>query len=98
MVLVLKGHATVVTDGQQTAINPTGNPGMATGGSGDVLTGIIASLLGQGLDPLDAAQLGTYVHGLAGDLAAAELGQLATISSDLIRFLPPAWKRLSAGS
>ncbi len=69
IVVVLKGHETVVTDGEREH-QPTGNPGMATGGSGDVLTGIITALLCQGLSPFDAARLGVHVHGLAGDLAA----------------------------
>src|SRR5262249_34284890 len=67
VVLVLKGHGTLVTDGRRLYRNLTGNPGMATGGTGDVLTGLIAALLGQGLPPFDAAQLGVHVHGLAGD-------------------------------
>lgn len=93
--LVLKGHHTVVTDGKNLSINPTGNPGMATGGSGDVLTGIITAIVCQHLEPYDAARLGAYVHGLAGDLAAAELGQIPMIASDLIKFLPAAWKQVS---
>ncbi len=92
VVLVLKGHQTVVTDGQTTVLNPTGNPGMATGGTGDVLTGVIAGLLCQGLTPLDAARLGVFVHGWAGDLAAAELGQTSLIASDLIGWLPAAFQ------
>jgi NAD(P)H-hydrate epimerase len=96
VVLVLKGHRTVITDGEHTHLNETGNPGMATGGTGDVLTGIITALLCQGLAPLDAARLGVHVHGLAGDLAAADLGQTATISSDLVRYLPHAWKQMEA--
>ena len=67
---------------------------MATGGSGDVLTGLITALIGQGLPAFDAAQLGVHLHGLAGDLAAAELSQPGMIASDLPRFLPAAWKRL----
>ena len=90
-VVVLKGHHTVVTDGVKFSINHTGNPGMATGGSGDVLTGIITALLCQGLSPFEAARLGVYVHGLAGDLAAADLGQVSLIASDLIHFLPRAF-------
>ena len=67
---------------------------MATGGSGDVLTGVITALVGQGLLPFEAATLGVHVHGLAGDLAAAELGQVSMIASDLLQFLPPAFKSL----
>jgi ADP-dependent NAD(P)H-hydrate dehydratase len=91
-VVVLKGHHTVVTDGARFSINQTGNPGMATGGSGDVLTGIITALLCQGLAPYDAARLGVHVHGLAGDLAAEELGQVSMIASDLIHYLPKAFR------
>ena len=91
-VVVLKGHRTVVTDGLALATNSTGNPGMATGGSGDVLTGLIASLVAQGLTPLDAARLGVYLHGLAGDLAAEQLGQESLIAGDLVQFLPRAFK------
>ncbi|HVU88652.1 MAG TPA: NAD(P)H-hydrate dehydratase [Pirellulales bacterium] len=94
-VVVLKGHRTLVTDGRQSVHNKTGNPGMATGGSGDVLTGIITALLGQKLSPFDAARLGVHVHGLAGDLAAAELGEVSLIASDLIRFLPAAFREVS---
>ncbi len=92
--VVLKGHATCVSDGTQVWIGSTGNPGMATGGTGDVLTGVIAALAGQGLSPWDAARLGVHVHGLAGDLAAAELGEVAMIASDLVRFLPHAFRRV----
>ena len=95
-VIVLKGHRTLVTDGKQSAHNSTGNPGMATGGSGDVLTGIITALLGEGLSTFEAAQLGVYVHGLAGDLAAQELGQTSLIASDLIRFLAAAFRQVAA--
>lgn len=91
-IIVLKGHHTVVTDGTKFSINHTGNPGMATGGSGDVLTGVITALLCQGLAPFEAARLGVYVHGLAGDLAAADLGQVSLIASDLIHFLPRAFR------
>jgi len=97
VVVVLKGHKTCITDGQRRAINTTGNPGMATGGSGDVLTGLIAALACQGLAPFDAAQLGVYLHGLAGDLAAESLGQESLIAGDLVRFLPEAFKRLQRG-
>jgi ADP-dependent NAD(P)H-hydrate dehydratase len=90
IVLVLKGHRTLVTDGQRQYYNTTGNPGMATGGSGDSLTGLITALACQGLELYQAARLGVYLHGLAGDLAAKELGQVSLIASDLVRFLPRA--------
>jgi NAD(P)H-hydrate epimerase len=89
-VTVLKGHGTVVTDGESVYINRTGNPGMATGGTGDVLTGLIAAFAAQGLRPFEASVLGVYLHGLAGDLAARELGQHSLIASDLLRYLPLA--------
>jgi len=82
-VIVLKGSGTLVGTNENTFINTTGNPGMATGGSGDVLTGIIASLGAQGYTPLDAACVGVYVHGLAGDMAAESYGQMGMISSDI---------------
>jgi len=93
VVLVLKTHRTLITDGQLRTVNTTGNPGMATGGSGDVLTGLITALACQKLSPLDAARLGVYLHGLAGDLAAARTGQESLIASDLVRFLPEAFKK-----
>jgi NAD(P)H-hydrate epimerase len=96
-IVVLKGHRSVITDGKQLALNATGNPGMATGGTGDVLTGIITALLCQNLSPYDAARLGAHVHGLAGDLAAAELGEVGVIASDLIEYLPTAWQLVAAG-
>lgn len=89
-VLILKGHRTLVTDGQRQTLNTTGNPGMASGGSGDVLTGLLAALACQGLAPFDAARLAVYLHGLAGDLAAQELGQVSMIATDLLRHLPRA--------
>ncbi len=90
LVCVLKGAGTVVTDGQGVYVNTTGNPGMASGGSGDVLTGLVAAFAGQGLSAFDAAQLAVYVHGLAGDLAAEALGQPSLIATDLLDFLPRA--------
>lgn len=139
-ILLLKGRATIVTDGLRYSLNATGNPGMATGGSGDVLTGVLTSLAGQGfsfasstgedaasaatgkaafegggtdgsdagrngnakgaarrapfLSTFDAARLAAHVHGLAGDLAAAELGQVGLIASDLPKFLPAAFRQL----
>ena len=95
VVLVLKGQYTLITDGERHEINQTGNPGMATGGSGDVLTGIITALVCQGVAPFDAAVLGCHVHGLAGDLAAVEVGQVSLIATDLINYLPPAFRALS---
>jgi len=92
--VVLKGAGTVVTDGQKVYINKTGNPGMATAGSGDVLTGIITSLTGQDLNNFDAAVLGVYIHGLAGDIAAENLGQTSLIATDIIDALPEAFKRI----
>jgi NAD(P)H-hydrate epimerase len=93
-VIILKGHRTLVTDGQKQAHNTTGNPGMATGGTGDVLTGVTTALLCQGLSPFDAARLAAHVHGLAGDLAAAELGEVSLIASDLVRLLPKAFQQV----
>lgn len=87
-VMVLKGHGTCVTDGQREYINPTGNPGMAVGGSGDVLAGIIGSLLGQGLAPLEAAACGCWVHGAAGDQCARDLGQYGMLPTDMLNALP----------
>ncbi len=95
VVMVLKGAYTAITDENgRCYFNPTGNPGMATAGSGDVLTGIILSLLAQGYSSLQAALIGVYVHGLAGDLAAEEIGQDALIASDIVNFLPQAWKKI----
>ena len=87
-VMLLKGHRTVITDGVTTYINQTGNPGMAVGGSGDVLAGIIVSLLGQGIAPLEAAACGAWLHGAAGDRCAAELGQYGMLPSDMLNVLP----------
>ncbi len=93
--VVLKGHYTAICTPQGSVhFNPTGNAGMATAGSGDVLTGIMLSLLAQGYTPLQACQLGVYLHGLAGDLAARELGEESMIASDIIRHLPDAFNSL----
>jgi NAD(P)H-hydrate epimerase len=91
-VIVLKGHNTVVADGEKIYVNTTGNPGMATAGAGDVLTGIITALCGQGLAQFDAAVLGVYIHGLAGDLAAKDKGQISLIATDIMDYLPQAFK------
>ncbi len=96
VVLVLKGHGTVVANPRgDVYINETGNPGMASGGAGDVLTGIIAGLIGQGLDPYEASMLGVHVHGLAGDLAAKEKGVVSLIATDLLHKLPEAFRTLA---
>ena len=87
-IVLLKGHRTVITDGQTTYINPTGNPGMAVGGSGDVLSGIIVSLLGQGIAPLEAAACGAWLHGAAGDICASEIGEYGMLPTDMVAVLP----------
>jgi ADP-dependent NAD(P)H-hydrate dehydratase len=94
LVVVLKSHRSVVTDGARTYFNDTGNPGMATGGSGDVLTGLIAALLAVLDEPLDAAILGVHLHGLAGDLALEGGSEEGLIASDLLATLPRAFARL----
>ncbi len=116
VLLVLKGHRTLITDGRKAVHNVTGNPGMATGGSGDVLTGVLAGVLAQcpgqclgqcpgqrqrpelssgqhpgiGLDPFEAVRIGVHWHGLAGDLAAKQLGEESLTAGALIDFLPAA--------
>jgi ADP-dependent NAD(P)H-hydrate dehydratase / NAD(P)H-hydrate epimerase len=95
VVIVLKGHHTAVIDaGEIVYFNTTGNPGMATGGSGDVLTGIIASLLSQGYEPIDAALCGVYLHGLAGDLALEFQSEESLLASDLIENIGQAYKSI----
>lgn len=86
--VLLKGHRTLICGDDGLYVNRCGNPGMATGGSGDVLSGIIVSLLGQGLNPTQAAAAGAWLHGRAGDLCAAEIGQYGMLPSDLIKRLP----------
>ena len=94
-VIVLKGHYTFIAmPGGKGYFNTTGNPGMAKGGSGDVLTGILTALLSQGYSSGEAALLGVYLHGLAGDLAAAELSQESMLASDLTDHLGPAFLQL----
>ena len=86
IVVVLKDSRTIVSDGgKQAYINITGNNGMATGGSGDVLSGIIAGLCGQNMEPFEAAKLGVYMHGLAGQEAAISKGRYSMIASDIVR-------------
>lgn len=93
-IVIHKGAGTVVTDGERVYVNASGNSGMATGGSGDVLTGVIAALLGQKMLPFEAAVLGVYVHGLAGDMAAEELGRLSLTALHLIEYLSDAFCEL----
>jgi ADP-dependent NAD(P)H-hydrate dehydratase len=96
LTVVLKGPRTVVTNGERLFMNTTGNSGMAKGGSGDVLTGIVASLLGQKMNAFEAAALAVHAHGRAGDLAASELGQRGMIASDLLKSLPKAWQMMES--
>jgi NAD(P)H-hydrate epimerase len=91
--LVLKGRNTVIADYHGNLyVNKTGNPGMSTAGTGDVLTGMIAAFLGQGLSAFEAAKYATYIHGLAGDLAAKEKTQISLVASDIIEKIPKAIK------
>jgi NAD(P)H-hydrate epimerase len=95
-VVVLKGAGTLIAaPGLPAAVNLTGNPGMASGGSGDVLAGILAGLVGQGIPPFGAACAAVWLHGRAGDLAAAEKAQASLIAPDLIEKLPEAFRELS---
>ena len=96
-IVVLKGAGTVVTDGQKVYVNKTGNPGMATAGSGDVLTGVVTALIGQGLSNFDAAVFGVYVHGLAGDIATERLGQTSVMATDILEALSDAFSRILKG-
>lgn len=92
VIVVLKGYNTVITDGIHTYINTTGNPGMAVGGSGDVLSGMVASLVGQGISPLEAAACSVWLHGTAGDICAKEIGQYGMLPSDILNVLPRLMK------
>jgi NAD(P)H-hydrate epimerase len=96
-IIVLKGHQTLVTDGQRQYRNTTGNPSLAVGGSGDVLTGMIVALVCQGLTAYDASVLAVYLHGLAGDIAHRQLGTPSTLGSDLIDALAAAFRQYRAG-
>ena len=91
-IVLLKGHETCITDGLTGYLNRTGNPGMAVGGSGDVLAGIIVSLLGQGIPPLEAAACGAWLHGAAGDICAEEIGQYGMLPTDMLKELPRLMK------
>lgn len=87
-ILLLKGHRTCICDGSVCYENPTGNPGMAVGGSGDMLAGMIVSLVGQGIAPLEATACAAWLHGAAGDLCAAQLGQYGMLPTDMLNVLP----------
>jgi NAD(P)H-hydrate epimerase len=97
-VVLLKGPGTLVTDGRRSYRNATGGPVLATGGSGDVLTGVIAALVARGLEAFEAAALGAFVHGRAGERAAAEIGPTGAIASDFIERLPAALAEVSDAS
>lgn len=96
IVVVLKGSGTIVTDGDKVYVNTSGNPGMATGGSGDVLTGVVASMLGQGLPAFEAACLATYAHGLAGDIARDHNGEIGMIAGDIVDALADTFSHLDS--
>jgi len=96
VVVVLKGAGTVASDGTKYYVNETGNAGMATGGTGDVLTGVIAAMIGQKLELFEAGVLGTYVHGLAGDIAEIKYGQVSLIATDVIACLADAFKQITS--
>lgn len=91
-ILLLKGHRTCITDGSTCYLNHTGNPGMAVGGSGDILAGMIVSLLGQGIAPLEAAACGAWLHGTAGDLCSEEIGQYGMLPTDMLTRIPRLMK------
>lgn len=97
-VVILKGYGTVVTNGEDAYVNRTGNPGMAAGGMGDVLTGIVAALLARGMEPLDAAVVAVHAHGAAGDLMAAEFGPFGYTARELAGCLPRVWQKISRRS
>ena len=95
VIVVLKGYHTVVASPQgKVYVNKTGNPGMATGGSGDILTGMIAAMLGQGAAPFQAACFGVLIHGLAGDMAAKQKGEISMVASDILGALPSAFQQM----
>ena len=96
MDVVLKGNPTVVAEGERLSVNPTGNPALATGGTGDVLSGAIAALLAAGLSPFDAARLGVFLHGLAGDLLAEEK-EVGLLAREVAEALPRARRLLQEG-
>jgi len=94
-IVILKGAYTAISTPEgKLYFNATGNPGMATGGSGDVLTGVLTGLLAQGYSSLEASITGVYIHGLAGDLAAREKGEVSLIAGDIVEFLPAAFRKV----
>jgi NAD(P)H-hydrate epimerase len=98
-VIILKGACALVAEpGRPLTVNPTGNPGMASGGTGDVLTGIVAGLIAQGLLPFEAAASGAYLHGLAGDLAAQRVGEESLVAGDVLAALPDALCQVRRGT
>jgi NAD(P)H-hydrate epimerase len=94
VIMVLKGVNTIITGKGEIFLNPTGNPGMATAGSGDILTGIIASFIGQGLNSFKGAVLGVYCHGLAGDIAKLDKGEYGLIATDILENIPYSIKKI----
>lgn len=97
IIVVLKGHKSLITDDSKKIHNASGNPGMATAGSGDVLSGIIAAMLGQGLPVFEATELAVLAHGLSGDFAAQALTELSVTANDIIEYLPQAWLNIQHG-
>jgi NAD(P)H-hydrate epimerase len=94
--IIVKGAwTTIVTPEGKFYFNPTGNPGMATGGSGDVLTGILLGLVSQGYSQEEACKLGVYIHGMAGDIAAEEMTEIGMTAHDIVNALPTAWKKIT---
>ena len=91
-IVVLKGHETLITDGDLCYQNQTGNPGMAVGGSGDILAGMITSLIGQGIEPLLASACAVWLHGRAGDVGAEKIGQYGMLPTDMLQVLPRLMK------
>lgn len=96
-VVVLKGRNTVITDGKRLCVNTTGNPGMAKAGMGDVLAGVIGALMAQGFEAFEAACLGAHLHGLAGDMVCARIGEIGMLATDVIEELPHACTRHQSG-
>ena len=95
IIIVLKGHRTFITDGKHSYLNSTGNSGLAKGGSGDALTGIITSFLAQGYEPLNAAILGVYIHGMAADIALKDQSHESMLITDVIDCMGKAFKKIS---